>query len=1692
MSVALRPARLLGLLVILLATAVAAVLLRPAPLVPGVAGWLGAPPAATDAAALLRRLPVRFEPNHGQADPAVRFLARGPGHAVLLGDDAVLLRLRAPVPSALDWRGLLARARAALAPATATLRLTLVDRDAAARWAAGEPLPGQSHYLLGDRPDAWVRAVPQFASLRQAGVYPGIDLVFHGAGGALEHDFIVAPGADPARIEWQIDGAARLAPDAAGDLPLATPAGTLVLRRPVAYQALADGSRRPVPVRFAVRGGDRVGFDVGAYDRALPLVIDPVLAWASVFGGEVGSTTTLGLAVDASGATYVSGATCDLQFPVTPGALGTAGVDVFGSDDCEDAFVTKLAPDGASLVYSTFLGGTGRDAAARIAVDGSGAVYATGITLSADFPTTPGAFDRTFAGGTCSLVLGVQVTCGDAFVAKLAPDGSQLAYATYLGAARFDFGIGIAIDDLGAAYVQGWTNSADFPVSPGAPQGTWGGGSCFGGFTPCYDSFVAKLDPAGASLAYATYLGGSRHEYALGIAVDAGRNAYVTGSTESGNFPVTPGAFATTGQAAAGSPDAYVARLNAAGTAWTYATYLGGTSGDVGFDVAVDTGGSLLVAGTTDSADFPVTPGAWRTTPQLPGFGCILDIVQLITCDEGFVVRLNASGSALGFATYIGGDGKDAALAVAPTGTGGVWVAGQTSSSAFPTTADALYPAGQGAFLGRLAGDGGTLEYLTLLNGSSGFGNTATALRPGSAGSVYVAGIAAGQPTIATPGAYRSDAAQGAFVLRLDPGTGATLAAAPASLTFPATPRFATATPRTVTLTNTGGTGTPLAIEVAPDGVGVSADEFPQTSDCPAVLAPAASCTLTVGFQPEATGNRSAGLLVASRAGGNPLRIPLAGLGATLDDGGFVPAQLDFAPQAAGTQSPVGLTAIVRYQASNFPAPAAVALAGSNPGDFTIDTSNCNPSAFGCFLAARFAPAVGAAPGPRSATVLVTDAAANSPRSLLLTGTVATGPVANVQPARLDFEAQPVGGGTSLAVTVNNGGDAPLVFGSTTVTGADYSVTSNACVASLAPQASCQVTVRLQPAGTGARAGQLAIASNAPGSPVLVPLAGAGSTGGILRVFGGTGGNFGPVVVGKPGVLNEILLLQNAGTTALTGLALATTGDFALAANDCGATLASGASCGAQVGFTPTATGPRTGTLTITSSSPDSPRVLPLSGTGVLLPVARLTPAAVDFGDVATGTTAAPVVLTLANTGGGALQVAGISVPAPFTQVSSCGASLAAGTTCTITVGFAPTATGPRSALLQVLDNAAGGRRTVQLAGRGVTGPALRVRPERVDFGSQAVGGSSAPVAVTVTNSGDATVVLTGVVAARNFSQTNNCGASLAAGASCTIQARFAPLSPSPVPTDAIVGALNIGTANLPGPVQVRLAGIGTSGGGGGTPAATLSATSVAFGAVNVGNTATGSAVTLSNTGTAALAISSITITGADAAAFSQTNTCPASLAAGTSCTLTARFSPTATGARAASLQVTDSAAGSPRAIALAGTGVDFGVSATSASAAVAAGDSVAVPLTVTTGGAPLAAGVTLSVTGLPSGATASFAPATLAAGSVDPATTLTVTTTARPATAAVQGAPPAVALAGATQPLLWWLGGLLVLAARRRARLLLALVLATAVVATAGCGGGGGGGPPAAGTPAGTYPLTIRATAGGIERTTVVDLVVS
>ncbi len=605
-----------------------------------------------------RQQQLGFEANLGQTDPRVRFVAKGPGSAIFLTPDTatvVLSRVPAiPVQLAGPTISKNMKSDSDLASMTKSSALTMRFKGAAlpASIEGENRLPSITNYFIGNDPTRWHSAIPNYARVRYRNVYPGVDVVYYGNHRELEFDLEVAPGADPAKIRMQFDGAGQIRINRNGDLLLGPGKDQVSLHKPVVYQ-FVSGKKKLLVSKYRILGRSTAGIEVTTYDRRRPLVIDPALTFSTYLGGSI-ADGALAVATDASSNAYVTGFACSTNFPKTVGTENTG---------C-DAFISKFDSSGA-LVYSTFIGGSQFDEGRGIAVDSTGAVYVAGQSSSSDFPATVG---QSFA------------PAYDAFVAKLVPAGSSLVFARLLGGSTATTnlqGTGGSVASSVAipagcisnctAFVTGQTTTSNFPVTTGAFQTS---------APNVFNAFVTSVSADGSAVLYSTYYSGGpvltndgTSTYAASIAVDGSGDAYISGGADVATLPNTVGV----GGAYHGGVDCFVAEFNSSGTSLIFARYLGGIGFDEGLGIALEPGCSSncnsYVAGFTYSTDYPTTPGAFQTT-----FG---------GSDDAFVTKLNGTGS-IAYSTYLGGAGPDGAEAISVDSSGSAYVTGFTTSINFP------------------------------------------------------------------------------------------------------------------------------------------------------------------------------------------------------------------------------------------------------------------------------------------------------------------------------------------------------------------------------------------------------------------------------------------------------------------------------------------------------------------------------------------------------------------------------------------------------------------------------------------------------------------------------------------------------------------------------------------------------------------------------------------------------------------------------------------------------------------------------------------------------------------------------------------------------------------------------------------------------------------------------------------------
>jgi hypothetical protein len=704
------------------------------------------------------KMALSFEPNDGQTSATTRFIARAPGSTIYFSPSDVAIEVQSAAagdgPSATGDSSLSSSSASkyqvveasVLSPrppkpedleqsraTSTTVRMQFIGANSAPEMTEADMLPGKVNYLIGSDPDQWHANLPTYAGVVYHGLYPGIDLKYEGTASNLKGTYTLAPGADPAHIRWsyEVPSTEYRVPsvmvDDNGSLQISidkvngTRYSVLSELAPVAWQEI-DGQRRLVSAQYSVRSDGTVGFTLGAYDPSHALIIDPTLTYSTYFGGII-ADQPWGMALDSSGNSYIAGYTASDNFP-TINALqpayggqgdafvvkfNSAGVPVYstylggdyldyGNDVAVDAagnayvtgwtgstdfplhnafqptyrgnwdgFVSKLSPDGSSLVYSTYLGGTSIENADGIAVDAAGNAYITGDTQSGDFPTH-NAYQPQHAGTGST----------DVFVTKLNASGQALIYSTFLGGSSGgETGLAITADAGGYGYITGFTTSSNFPVANAYQP------NCYPGAAGCWDAFVTRFSPDGQSLVYSTYLGGNDIEYVdkgAAITTDGTGIAYVTGFSGSTNFPLINAL-----QPYGGQIDVFLSKFSGAG-ALTYSTYLGGTNSDVGGAIALDFLGNIYVGGETISEDFPVVNAI---QPTMGGF------------EDAFVTKFNANGQSLSYSTFLGGTNNReeyGIIGIGVDGSGTAYMAGSTSATDFPTTANAYQPFNNGSY----------------------------------------------------------------------------------------------------------------------------------------------------------------------------------------------------------------------------------------------------------------------------------------------------------------------------------------------------------------------------------------------------------------------------------------------------------------------------------------------------------------------------------------------------------------------------------------------------------------------------------------------------------------------------------------------------------------------------------------------------------------------------------------------------------------------------------------------------------------------------------------------------------------------------------------------------------------------------------------------------------------------------------
>jgi hypothetical protein len=909
------------------------------------------------------KLPLSFEPNVGQSDPQVKYIARANGYSLFLTQRETVFRLKANSPVESN-RGKSIQRDSSRTEHGSQLRLQFSNSNPDVSMTAWDQLVGTVNYMRGKDPKSWLTNIPTFARVVQHDLYPGIDAVYYGTQQQLEYDFVVSPGADPRAIALSFTGADKLQVDEGGSLVISVPSGDVRMRRPLAYQQNSSGERQLVAANYILRGTHVAAISIGQYDPRRTLVIDPILEYSTYLGGSnIDGANAIAVAQDKTA--FVAGGTFSTDFPTAHPLQPNHG----GPDDfSRDAFVAKLSADGSTVLYATYLGGENEDEATGIAVDTFGNAYVTGTTQSPHFPvsdTIPTINPECGGDGKCGASFnpgGLIVSNG--FVVKLNPAGSALLYSSFVGYFEIVRARSIAVDANQIAYITGEVTDnftpivtgstpppPPFPITGNAAQPFFGGGQ--------FDGFLIVISASGNSVVYCTYLGGVDEDGAKGVAVDNNRNAYVTGLTYSVNYPTTASAY----QLGNGSNgDAFFTKINTTGGPFVYSTLLGGNGLDQGNSIAVDSNGNAYVAGQISSS----------TLASLRPYG---------GNGDAFVAKFNPSlsgAASLLYFTYLGGSLADTAGGVAVDSNGNAYVTGSTVSSDFPVVGAVFQPQYGGgnadAFVAKIDPSGANPVYSTFLGGSNTESGNGIAVD--SDGSAYVAGQTCSLDfPLTNPEQASSGGNCDAFVSKVSILNGIILN--PNGLVFQSLNVGASSQPQTVTLTTGDSSVAISSITMS----GANPGDFAQTTNCGATVPSGAQCTFSVTFAPTAVGLRKANLNIADTENGNPTThvVALTGSTSTVQ---LSASSLTFTGQAIGTTSTAQTITVTNVGTSPLTISGVVASS-----DFA-ESNNCTKAPLqpstNCVISVTYSPTTA---GSALGALTITDNVPGSPQVVLLSGT---------------------------------------------------------------------------------------------------------------------------------------------------------------------------------------------------------------------------------------------------------------------------------------------------------------------------------------------------------------------------------------------------------------------------------------------------------------------------------------------------------------------------------------------------------------------------------------------------------------------------------------------------------------------------------------------------------------------------------
>jgi len=1104
------------------------------------------------------KLPLTFEANQGQTDPRVKFLAHGHGYSVFLTSGQMVLDLR---PSAVTVNAGKNSAAANQKATDAVIQINMVGANPNPKMVGEELQSGKVNYFIGKDPKKWQTNVSIYKQVRYKDVYPGIDLVYYGNQLRVEHDFVLAAGADPRLVEMEVKGADGLSVAANGDLVLQKASDEVRLLAPVLYQEF-HGMQVPVTGGYRVSNSTHVSFTVGAYDKTKPLVIDPVLVYGTFLGG-LADDEGVGIGVDSNGSAYVVGWTQSSNFPLA----GQNGPPPGG----QSGFVAKLDVSGSSLIYADYVGGNSETNPSAMALDSSNHVFLTGYTYASDFPTV-------------NAYQGTQPGSPSGFITEISADGSALLYSTYLGGSGPNYPSSVGLDGSGNVYAAGTTYSLDFPVV-NAFQATASANSQ--GYFGSY-GFLTKIATDGSAPVFSTYYAGSAnvvescyygpcwpapYTSIAGVAVDGSGNAYVSGTTNTYDFPVTDGAYQTTNATDYDPQIGFVGEFSSSGIL-VYSTYFAAVESNYDFGIsaiAVDTAGSAYIVGYIE----PGTGAFPYTTPNL------CDPTQS-GCSWGFITKFDPTGSFLVYATNLAAnvDAWPQSLVVDANGDAYVFSASGGGDQTFLANPIETYTNEEDVLIQELDPTGATQLFSTFLGGNGQ--DYPGGIAVDSAGAMYIAGYTNSSDLPVTAAALQNTLGGNydAFVAKIGTAAAPAVALSPSLIQFSIRPVGSVSQANTSLLRNMG--SAPLTIS----NVTTSGD-FSSNSTCGSGVVAAGTCTFSVTFTPTAPGPRFGSIMIEDAGAGSPHFINLVGNGATAV-ADLSPASLAF-PSLQINQTSVAQSASLTNNGNATLVISSIAISG----DYA-ETNNC-PASLGigssCQFQVTFTPTAG---GARNGTLSITDNAPGSPHTVALTGSgyVTT---ATVTPSSLSFGTQMVGTtSTAQSLVVTNTGSNPITVSAITPT-TDFAETDNCTAAPVAVEGSCTINVTFSPSVGGVRNGTVTMSDNAQGNPHVVNVSGTGLA--AVAQLSASSLSFTALSVGTTSSAQTITV-TNSGNGTLSVASAQVTGDFAQT-NNCTTVAANGGTCAIQVTFTPSSSGTRTGTLTLTDSAAGSPQLVTLAGSGI-------------------------------------------------------------------------------------------------------------------------------------------------------------------------------------------------------------------------------------------------------------------------------------------------------------------------------------------------------------------------------------------------------------------------------------------------------------------------------------------------------------